>query len=179
MAGQFNFVLTNKGASLLAKLQAGGTLNFTKVQIGDGQIGATDPKTLNALIAAKHQPAVSSVFYVAPNKAKVGTQFNNSNFASPFVWREIGLFATDPNEGEILYAYGNAGATAETIPASNTPVEKWYDIIAVAGNATTINATISPGSYITREEYARASKLYLSGTPEEYMQENDFILEEI
>lgn len=54
------------------------------------------------------------------------------------------MFAQDPDLGEVLYCYGNAGANAEYIPAGGGPdvVEKIVDVKTIVGNVSTVNAVI-------------------------------------
>ena len=61
------------------------------------------------------------------------------------MWREIGLFAVDPDtQQEVLYAYKCAGENGETIPAGGGAdvIEKIFDIIIKVENATNITAVI-------------------------------------
>lgn len=69
---------------------------------------------------------------------------SNQDIVTGFYFREIGLFAQDPDVGEILYCYANAGATADYIPAGGGTdvVEKSFDVIAIVGTATNVTATI-------------------------------------
>ena len=57
---------------------------------------------------------------------------------------EIGLFAQDPEEGEILYGVTFA-AEADFIPPGGgiTTMEKWVDIITIVDMANDITANIN------------------------------------
>ncbi|OME05976.1 hypothetical protein BSK60_33010, partial [Paenibacillus odorifer] len=61
--------------------------------------------------------------------------------------------AQDPDEGEILYCYTNAGTDAEYIPAvgGSNVIEKTIDCIVVIGTASNVSATIDDSLVFTRE----------------------------
>lgn len=137
-------VLTTKGRNLQAKAQAGAQLNFTRIGVGDGELAGSSILELNAL---KHEVKTLNITKLKPltgGKAAVGGILSNIGLVSGFYWRELGLFAQDPDIGEILYCYGNSGVNAEYIPADGGPdvLEKSIDIISIVGNAAIVTATI-------------------------------------
>lgn len=137
---------TNKGLALQAKAQTGTPLHFTRIAIGDGELQGQAPQTFNKLVSEKLSIEITKLTTGEDGTAKVGGSFNNSNLETGFYYRELGLFARDPDnmEQEILYCYGNAGALADYIPAQGSElIEKKIDIIAIIGNATKVSATIN------------------------------------
>ena len=137
---------TNKGLALQAKAQTGTPLHFTRIAIGDGELQGQAPQTFNKLVSEKLSIEITKLTTGEYGTAKVGGSFNNSNLETGFYYRELGLFARDPDnmEQEILYCYGNAGALADYIPAQGSElIEKKIDIIAIIGNATKVSATIN------------------------------------
>ncbi|WP_438449423.1 phage tail-collar fiber domain-containing protein, partial [Gorillibacterium sp. sgz5001074] len=139
------FKFTNKGLALQAKAQAGTELQFTRVGIGDGSLGAQQVVNLNTLVSQKMSLPITKLKPQTGGKAAVGFSFTNQSVSTGFYFREIGLFAQDPQDGEILYCYANAGSGAEFIAAGGGAevVEKAIDIIAVVGSATSVTATIN------------------------------------
>jgi len=135
---------TNRGRALQAKAQTGVQLNFTRMGVGDGQLSGQDISELTALIDEVKSLTLSRFKVLTGGKASVGGILTNEGLATGFYWREIGLFATDPDLGEILYCYGNAGALAEYIPAGGGPeiLEKQVAIVTIIGNAANVSATI-------------------------------------
>ncbi|MDA3732816.1 hypothetical protein PBV87_15170 [Niameybacter massiliensis] len=137
---------TNKGRILQAKAQTGTPLHFTRIAIGDGELQGQAPQTLNVLISEKLSIDITKLVTGEDGTAKIGGSFNNSNLETGFYYRELGLFARDPDDSakEILYVYGNAGALADYIPAQGSElIEKKIDIIAIIGNAINVSATIN------------------------------------
>jgi phage-related tail fiber protein len=140
-------ILTNKGRNLQVKAQTGVVINFTRIGIGDGDLGGTSILELNALKSEKKSLPVTKLKVLTAGQAVVGSVLNNQDITAGFYFREIGVFATDPTEGEILYCYGNAGASADYIPAgsggSTDLIEKTIDVVTLVGNAANVTATIN------------------------------------
>ncbi|WP_438449389.1 phage tail-collar fiber domain-containing protein, partial [Gorillibacterium sp. sgz5001074] len=139
------FKFTNKGLALQAKAQAGTELQFTRVGIGDGSLGAQQVVNLNTLVSQKMSLPITKLKPQTGGKAVVGFSFTNQSVSAGFYFREIGLFAQDPQDGEILYCYANAGSGAEFIAAGGGAevIEKAIDIIAIVGSASSVTATIN------------------------------------
>ena len=90
---------------------------------------------------------INSVARNGTSVVATGT-FNNEGAAEPFYYREIGLFAQDPTEGEILYMYGNAGESADLIPAAGTSVvERSVSITTVLDISATLTVSLASGVY--------------------------------
>lgn len=150
MAAFPKMTLTNAGQALQTKVLAGETLTFTRIALGDGQLNGQPIAPLTALISQKAAVEVDSVRVVNTSTAQVAGFFSNADISTGFWWRETGVFAQDPDVGEILYGYTNAGDAGDYIPTvADTRIEKYiYCSIAVA-SATTVDITIpSSDTYI-------------------------------
>lgn len=158
MASFGGMVLTNRGRNLQAKAQAGIQLNFTRIAVGDGNLGGSSIVNLNALIHQVKSLNITKLKTMTGGKAVVGAVLSNQNITSGFYFREIGVFAQDPDVGEILYCYANCGATAEYIPAGGGPdvIEKSFDIVTVIGNASNVTATLDNSLIFETPEGAQA-----------------------
>jgi len=137
-------IFTNKGRNLQAKAEIGTPLSFTRIAAGDGELGGSSILDLNALKHEVMSFGISKLKTLLSGKAAIGTVLSNQELLVGFYFRELGVFAQDPDLGEILYCYGNAGTVAEYIPAGGGPdiVEKYIDVIAIIGNATSVSAVI-------------------------------------
>ena len=160
MASFGGLLLTNKGRNLQAKAQVGTTLNFTKMAIGDGSLNGSSILELSSLKNERKSMTIKKLKVLNPGQAVVGSVLNNQDVVSGFYFREIGVFANDPDIGEILYCYGNAGATADYIPAGSGGgtdiIEKTIDVITLVGNNTNVTATINSSLvFTTIEEFNR------------------------
>lgn len=136
---------TNKGRALQAKALTGVQLNFTKIVMGDGSLTGQAIQDLTALIHEVKTLSITTLKNTNDGNVTIGGVLSNQGLASGFYWRELGLFAQDPDLGEILYSYGNAAALAEYIPAGGGAdlLEKQINIVAIIGNATSVSATIN------------------------------------
>ncbi|MEK4883683.1 phage tail protein [Bacillus sp. FSL W8-0223] len=140
-------ILTNRGRNLQVKAQTGVELHFTRIAIGDGDLGGSSILELNALKNERKSLEITKLKVLTGGQAVVGSVLNNQDITAGFYFREIGVFATDPDVGEILYCYANAGSTADYIPAgsdgSTDLIEKTIDIVTLVGNAANVTATIN------------------------------------
>ncbi|MED4570306.1 hypothetical protein P9302_12555 [Brevibacillus agri] len=156
MAQYTGMILTKKGRDLQAKAEAGATLTFTKAKIGDGQLGQGQSlENLNDLISPQKTLTISSVQAESGGLCRIRTNITNQGITQGFYVREIGLFAQDPNLGEILYAISTASA-ADYLPPEGgaTIVNNQFDIIVIVGNASSIGATINPSGLVNQEQLA-------------------------
>ena len=155
MAAFINNSITAPGLILLAKGIVGDKINFTRIVLGDGYLpdGQT-PHSTTDVVSPKAVVDLSKITINGDGTVTVGGIFSNEQMSDGFYYRELGLYAEDPDDGEILYCYGNCADLAEWIPAygSASIVQKTIDIITVIGAATNVTAYIKNGIYVTHEE---------------------------
>lgn len=143
MAAFPKMTLTNAGQALQTKVLAGATLTFTRIALGDGQLNGQPIAPLTALISQKATVEVDSVRVVNTSTAQVAGFFSNADISTGFWWRETGVFAQDPDVGEILYGYTNAGDAGDYIPTvADNRVEKYIFCSTAVASATTVDITI-------------------------------------
>lgn len=100
-------VLTDLGKALAAKVEAGKCkLQFTKMKVGDGSPSFIEPMT--DLASPKKVLDLSAVTPNDKGTCDVEAVMTNADLDKGFYLREIGLFATDPDVGEILYCVATA-----------------------------------------------------------------------
>lgn len=114
---------TEKGRNLIAKAQAGRTkIQFTKVRAGDG-LWSTEEDISKAtkLKNEKQSFGFASVSIPDGNQSTVILQaiLTNTGLKELYYLTECGLYAEDPDEGEILYAILVANAKSQYLPAEN------------------------------------------------------------
>ena len=143
--------MTTKGINLQTKVQAGATLNFTKMKVGDGVLSSsTTLASLTDLVESKLEVEIESVTSLGDGTYRVRGTLTNSSVTTGFFLREVGVFATDPDDGEILYSVANAGDECDYLPAGggSVVVEEVLDIITAVGSASSVTATINEGSVL-------------------------------
>lgn len=152
--------ITVQGLNVIAKLVAGSTLEFTRIAIGDGAMPSDKtPLTVTDLSHRLFDVTINSVTSNGNGSATVTGVFSNADKETGFFYRELGLFAKDPDtQKEFLYCYGNAAADAEWISPSgaSSVIEKEVNIVTLVGNAEKVTANINSGIYATKEEMQTA-----------------------
>lgn len=135
--------LTSKGAALLAKVPAGAAVPVTKWQIGTGALAAGSSLDRAALVAQLKELPVSSVTNEGSTATILG-QFTNTGMEA-FPFEELGLMATDPDEGEVLICYGNAFGAGEQIQAGTAQLREFVfgTELTFSGEAN-VTAVIQP-----------------------------------
>ena len=96
-------ILTNKGRNLLIKGQLGAVINYNRIAIGDGELGGSSMIDLTVLKHEVKTLTITKLKALTEGRFVVGSAFTNNDITSGFYYREIGLFAQDPDLGEILY----------------------------------------------------------------------------
>lgn len=88
----------------------------------------------------------------------IGATLTNADVQTGFYFREIGIYATDPDDGEILYMYANAGSTADYIaPIGDGVIEKDVNMNVIVGSASNVTAVINESLvYVTHDELEEA-----------------------
>lgn len=167
MAAFINNDITAAGLLVLAKGVAGQQINYTKIVLGDGYLeeGQT-PRSLTGVVSPKATVDITKLKINGDGTVAVGGIFTNGDETEGFYYRELGLYAEDPDPevGEVLYCYGNCGDLAEWIPPSGgaTIVEKTIDIVTAIGTATNVTAYIPADAYATKEDYENYKAIALA-----------------
>lgn len=144
--------ITRQGSILAAKTLEGKKVEFDHAEIGSGTLNG-DPRDRTSLITKVLQCNINNIIITAENQAQISFLFKNIDAPNSFYFREIGLYAIDPDTKEkVLYAYTNAGNTAEYITNSSTElIEKNIDITIVIDNTENINITLDPTQILVTE----------------------------
>lgn len=151
--------LTEKGNALIGKLLATeGTLKFTKVTAGDGSIpSGKSPESMTALGNYVTDGLIASVGSSGTGEASVVVQISSIDLAQGFSCTELGLWAEDPDEGDILYAYLCLQQHPEWIRADADAVNKLatFTIVTIVKNVALVTAIINPEAFATMDDLAK------------------------
>ena len=143
--------LTTKGKALLAKAQAGKcTIKITKAQTGSGQYSsgeATDTRTsLKTPVQTLpiHSKEIQNGSTLVLKVAITNKTSDTDVLKSGYEIREFGIFAQDPDDGEILYSIATA-STSDYMPAYNGVIPSvismsYYLEVANASSVTIVTA---------------------------------------
>ena len=163
-------VLTAAGRALQAKVEAGTTaLVLTKIKLGDGTESMDAVDNLTNLVGPKAVLGISSALADGDHATITGVVLS-SQLQAGFWCREWGLFARDPDAGEILYMI-TIDNQPEWIPASTAAaqVSATYAMNVAVANATNIEVQIDPAGLVDIEMlqkligFSERSKAYSVG----------------
>ena len=164
MAEWSNATMTDVGADLQAKVNAGKTkLTFTKIKVGSG-VNATNPLALTDVISSKWE----TTNFVVKQEGKivsVDTFITNTGIHEAFRMSEIGLFAQDPDKGEILYAYlTDPEPDRMPVEGGSVVVSQELTIGMVFSNTGNVSLTVNMGALVTHEQLTEAVKQHNDDT---------------
>lgn len=150
MANWNGLQLTNKGIALQAKVQAGTQLHITKLKLGSGVVpSGTDIKTLTDLIAPEQNLGIGGKEAVG-DYCKISSTISNTGLEAGYYVRELGVFAQDPDDGEILYMYTTDGAP-DYLPAGggSTVISQEFSVMIAVDDTDNIVVDIDPAALAT------------------------------
>lgn len=144
-------IITNKGQSLIAKLIAGkANVTFTKVAASATTYNDSQIPVLTALSNIKQQVAVSKVTRINSVAVQVDAAMENSALTTGYYMNSIGLYANDPDDGEILYAVAGANVGAYMPPYNGITVSGAYlKLVTTVSNASNVSMTVDPAAVAT------------------------------
>lgn len=147
---------TNKGLALTAKTAAGACLRVTRVVGGSGHTpdipGATALPEIRQTLTVGEARCAGDTAVLPVTLAAVGLE-------SSYTLTELGVYAEDPNEGEILYCVYRLDEST-TIQAGSDTVLRFYlrQTVSEDGGATVL---CSPAGLITESDCAPVRKMVL------------------
>lgn len=158
MAGVFQAaVLTAKGIALLAKAQAGRTtIRLTKAAAGNGEYSAGEA-LINRTALKQQKQTFPLTAVTVQNQTNVYVKFimtnkqDSGNLQHGYYVKEIGIFAQDPDAGEILYAIAIAVENQwDYMPAYNDllPSNITVDFLTEVSNAENVTMVMPNATYL-------------------------------
>lgn len=121
-----NLMLTTSGMILYAKAQQGKLLHLSRVGVGDGLLSGGDSMVNRSRLKSERASYLIDNIYIntSSSSAEILTTMRNDELEEGFYFRELGVFAVDPDSGEEqLYLYDNAGQDGEYIPAASENIK--------------------------------------------------------
>ena len=157
-------VLTNNGLALITKLVAAkATLEFSRVAVGTGKVPqGVDPQAMISLNAYKMDAQISS-YGVSPDQEDVAyivTQVSSIGVSAGFAVTEGGVFANDPDKGEILFAYLDLTEDPQYVYAETDSISKFVEITfnVLIGSVEKVTAYVTPGALVKKVEFEELEK---------------------
>lgn len=165
-----NAVMTNKGAQLLTRAQAGEIkIEFTRMVTGNGTYSAQE-KTLaslqarTALKALKNSYKLSRVFVFSEHSVKVTALITNQDpvtretlVSAGYYINEVGLYAKPAGAGdgqEVLYSIAvTAGDNGDFMPPYNgyNPAQITQDFFVTVDNSATVTINTAGAALLVED----------------------------
>ena len=145
-------VLTKKGQLLQAKVGTGVVLALTKMKLGSGVLpNGTSLEDLTDLVTPEQNVGIAAKEVLTDQKmCKISATITNIGLSAGYYVRELGVFANDPDDGEILYAVTFDSAPDYLPPeGGSTAVSQEFAVYIAASNASDVNVSIDPGALAT------------------------------
>lgn len=157
MSKKYGFVVTDSGRELIAKLVAGETLNISRVMVGTGSVehdinmeqltDLVEPVALGT--STKPQYNGASVSMTVEYRSDL-----NGGLDHGFWLNEFGVFAYDPDKGEVLIYYGTLGDYPQYVSAiSDTGVDvRRFPICIIIGEDVGVTVDYKCEAWMTAED---------------------------
>lgn len=152
----YGFVITNAGQRLIAKLAAGKKLALSRVVVGSGSADEGDNiRELTDLVMPVAEAASSLPVY---NGSTVQMQVEyrsdmNGGLQQGFWLNEFGIFAIDPDDGEILLYYGTLGDYPQYVTPSDHGVDvRRFPVCIFIGEGKGVTVQYNCSSFMTAED---------------------------
>lgn len=144
-------VITRKGQALMAKLMSGsGTTHFTAIKVSDSSFNEDQLEGLTSIGNVKQTVSISKADRTNNVAAEVEGAISNTNLTVGYYMRTLGLYAQDPDEGEILYAVTIASQAGYMPPFNGkTTSGAFFRITTTIGNADNLNVQVNPSAVAT------------------------------
>ena len=152
MAEYSKLYITNNGQALMAKMIAGsGSIDFTKICSSATQYSESQLQALTALSNIKQTTLVSKVTRTNEVAIKIEAALSNVDLKEGYYMRTLGLYAVDPDKGEILYAACIETSNNCYMPPYNgvTVSAAYIQLYTTVGNADSVSLEVNPGAYAT------------------------------
>lgn len=155
MAEFSRLVITDAGQALLAKMIAGsGNIKFTKVSTSETDYEETQLQGLASLSDVKQTSMISKVTRTNDTAIEIEAAFTNGDLEKGYYLRTLGIYAVDPDEGEVLYAAAKEMAGGCYMPAYNGATMSGIilTLVTTVGNAKSVSLEVNPAGIATLKD---------------------------
>lgn len=156
MAEFSKLLVTDKGSALVMKvLQGNGAIHFTRLAASSRKYQEEYIKELVSLEDIKQHGDISEIGTEDSCSVLLKVVLPNTDLTEGYYIRTIGLYANDPEEGEILY-----GVSMETsaggcyVPPYNHQIVSslYFQVSVAVGNAENVSLEVDAGAVATRRQ---------------------------
>lgn len=150
-------VITAKGLALNAKIVAGQTnAVFTAIRLGNGVYDGTENlNVVTTLKSIKQTFGISSIMRTESNAVRLRSVIDNLGIEEGYYISEVGIYAQDPDNGEILYSIALGVKNKMDYQPSESELEgatSTFDTYTVISNAESATITMGTGAMASAED---------------------------
>lgn len=163
-----NAVITDKGLNLLAKLVQGNSLTITKAVAGTGFVSSELLGQQTEVSDPKQELRFLSAYYPKLGECALPVLLSNDGLTEGYKATQIGIYANDPDDGEILYLIMQ---TISTDIGTLIPSEKEmpgytaeWKVFFQYGQADNVVITAEPANMVSRSEMEIYTEQYVRDT---------------
>jgi hypothetical protein len=151
MAEFKQLIITDRGQALMAKMLAGtGNVLFTKISVSDTTYTDGQLPGLTSLSGVKQTTLISRVIRTNDVAVQVEGAVTNTDLSTGYYMRAIGLYAIDPDLGEILYAVTIASQAGYMPPYNGiTTSGAFFKLVTTVSNASSVSLNVDPAAVAT------------------------------
>lgn len=148
MAQFSQLMITNKGQALIAKILEGASgISFTKACTSSAAYEFDTLQDLTSLSDIEQTTSALRISRTNDVTVTIEVSFTNTELTTGYFVRTVGLYAIDPDDGEILYAVSiEESASSCWMPPFNgiTVSDIYLKFVTVVGNADSILIEVNP-----------------------------------
>lgn len=151
MAEFSKLITTNSGLALLSKLLAGDAIiEFTKIALSSRDYTDISIEELTSLDYKQIAP-VSNVTRLNSTSIKIEGAFTNTEITDGYYIRAVGLYALDPDLGEILYSVAIETSGNCYMPSYNntTASSVYLQLITTISNSENVSLNVNQAAVAT------------------------------
>ena len=148
-----NAIVTDSGRALLSKLIEGNNLVITRAETGEGYVSPSVLSTQTAVLYPKQALTFSAVSYPEEGKCKLVCKLTNDSLSGGYTAKQVGVYATDPDKGEILFMIVQASSGEGTIIPSAAEMKAYsaeWTLYFQFGQASGVTVTVDPSNAVSR-----------------------------
>jgi hypothetical protein len=164
MASYKAIVITKKGQALMSKIMSGlSVVNFTKIKTSSASYSDASLEELTSLGSVQQESAISKIERIAPATVQLQVAITNRTLNTGYYVKTVGIYATDPDEGEILYAVMSADNAAWMPPYNGlSESSAQFNLSLTVGNADNVSVQVSGSAVVTQSEFQERTSAFLS-----------------
>lgn len=148
-----NTVLTDKGTALQAKLVDGQTLHITKVVSGGAKVPVVNLRQQTNVTDGGKEITLQPV-RIEGDKTILPVLLENIGLEEGYDLWQIGIYAQDPEEGEILYCLAQASEAKHIPSATEGPgFSITWDFVIKTSNTAPFEVDVNSVGLVSIEQY--------------------------